>query len=47
MRAAEYLRVSTDQQQYSIENQQEAIAEYAATHGLKSFRHMPTRREAD
>lgn len=29
MRAAEYVRVSTDQQQYSIVNQQAAIAEYA------------------
>ncbi len=32
MRAAEYVRVSTDLQQYSIANQQAAIAAYAAQH---------------
>ena len=30
MRAAEYVRVSTEHQEYSIVNQQAAIAEYAA-----------------
>src|SRR3974390_2785778 len=35
MRAAEYVRVSTDMQQYSILNQQTAIAEYAASHGFE------------
>ena len=35
MRAAEYVRVSTDLQQYSITNQQAAIAEYAAKHNLQ------------
>lgn len=29
MRAAQYVRMSTDQQQYSIENQKAAIAIYA------------------
>src|SRR5215469_11633946 len=38
MRAAEYVRVSTDQQQYSIRNQQAAIAEYAAAHGFEVVR---------
>lgn len=35
MRAAEYVRVSTDQQQYSIENQRATIAEYALLHKLE------------
>ena len=35
MRAAEYVRVSTDLQQYSIVNQQAAIAEYAAQHNYE------------
>lgn len=34
MRAVEYVRVSTDHQQYSIVNQQAAIAEYALRHGF-------------
>lgn len=38
MRAAEYVRVSTDHQQYSIANQQAAIAEYAALHGFEIVR---------
>lgn len=38
MRAAEYVRVSTDQQQYSILNQQAANAEYAAKHGFEIVR---------
>jgi DNA invertase Pin-like site-specific DNA recombinase len=33
MRAAQYLRMSSDNQRYSSENQQTAIAEYAALHG--------------
>lgn len=40
-RAAEYLRMSTDQQQYSTQNQSAAIAAYAAAHGMtivKSYR---------
>ena len=32
--AAQYLRMSTDQQQYSLENQAEAIQRYAISHGL-------------
>jgi DNA invertase Pin-like site-specific DNA recombinase len=38
MRAAEYVRVSTDLQQYSIDNQRAAIAEYAV---LYNFDHVP------
>ena len=38
MRAAEYVRVSTDLQQYSIDNQQAAIAEYAAQHNFEIVR---------
>ena len=38
MRAAQYLRMSTDHQQYSIENQKAAIAEYALQHGLEVVR---------
>jgi DNA invertase Pin-like site-specific DNA recombinase len=34
-RAAQYVRMSTDQQQYSIENQATAIAEYAAANGFQ------------
>jgi DNA invertase Pin-like site-specific DNA recombinase len=33
--AAQYLRVSTDRQEYSLENQVQAIAEYAESHGLR------------
>jgi DNA invertase Pin-like site-specific DNA recombinase len=32
--AAQYLRVSADQQQYSLENQAEAIQRYAKSHGF-------------
>ena len=34
LRAAQYVRMSTDHQQYSTENQAETIREYAARHGL-------------
>ena len=34
-RAAQYVRVSTDHQQYSPENQLEVIRQYAATHGME------------
>ena len=33
IRAAQYLRMSSDNQRYSTENQQNAIAEYAKAHG--------------
>ena len=33
--AAQYLRMSTDQQQYSLDNQADAIARYAAHHGFQ------------
>ncbi len=35
MRAAQYVRMSTEHQQYSIENQRAAIAEYAQEHGIE------------
>src|ERR1035438_1042412 len=35
MRAAEYLRVSTDLQQYSVTNQHAAIVDYAAQHNYE------------
>jgi DNA invertase Pin-like site-specific DNA recombinase len=33
--AAQYLRMSTDHQQYSLDNQADAIARYASLHGFK------------
>jgi DNA invertase Pin-like site-specific DNA recombinase len=33
--AAQYLRMSTDLQQYSLDNQADAIAQYAARHGFR------------
>jgi DNA invertase Pin-like site-specific DNA recombinase len=38
IRAAEYIRTSTDQQRYSVENQAETIREYAAGHGMSVVR---------
>ena len=38
MRAAEYVRASTDKQQYSIINQQATIAVYAASNGFEVTR---------
>jgi DNA invertase Pin-like site-specific DNA recombinase len=35
MRAAQYVRMSTELQQYSIENQMSAIAEYAVSHDFE------------
>jgi DNA invertase Pin-like site-specific DNA recombinase len=37
-RAAEYVRMSTDHQKYSTENQAEAIRQYAARRGLEIVR---------
>ncbi|SFN24603.1 Site-specific DNA recombinase [Nitrosospira briensis] len=37
-RAAEYVRMSTDHQQYSTENQSDRIREYAALHGIEIVR---------
>lgn len=37
-RAAQYVRMSTDHQQYSIQGQKEAIAEYAALNGIEIVR---------
>jgi len=36
--AVQYVRMSTDMQRYSIENQSDAIARYAATHALRIVR---------
>jgi DNA invertase Pin-like site-specific DNA recombinase len=33
--AAEYVRMSTEEQRYSIANQRQAIAEYAREHGFE------------
>ncbi len=38
LRAAEYVRMSTEGQQYSIANQQAAIRQYASDHGLTIVR---------
>lgn len=35
VRAAQYVRMSTEHQQYSTENQAEVIARYAAEHGME------------
>jgi DNA invertase Pin-like site-specific DNA recombinase len=35
LRAAQYVRMSTEHQQYSTENQAEVIARYAAQHGME------------
>ena len=37
-RAAEYVRMSTEHQQYSTENQSDRIREYAARHGIQIVR---------
>lgn len=38
VRAAQYVRMSTDHQKYSTENQAEAITEYAVKHGMEIVR---------
>lgn len=38
IRAAEYARMSTEHQQYSIENQGDAIRQYAARRGMTIVR---------
>lgn len=38
VRAAEYVRMSTDHQKYSTENQAEAIRHYAAARGIEIVR---------
>ena len=38
VRAAQYVRMSTDHQRYSTENQQTAIAKYASQHGMEIVR---------
>jgi hypothetical protein len=46
-RAAQYVRMSTEHQQYSTENQAEVIQQYAARRGLVSFALTQTRERAD
>src|SRR5271154_1001416 len=38
VRAAQYVRMSTDHQRYSTENQAEAIQQYADAHGMQIVR---------
>ena len=38
VRAAQYVRMSTDHQRYSTENQQASIAKYASQHGMEIVR---------
>ena len=38
LRAAQYVRMSTEHQQYSPENQSDVIREYAAKHGMEIIR---------
>ena len=38
VRAAQYIRMSTDQQRYSLSNQAAAIETYAASHGFEIVR---------
>jgi DNA invertase Pin-like site-specific DNA recombinase len=38
LRAAQYVRMSTDHQKYSTQNQEDAIADYAARHNLTIVR---------
>ena len=38
VRAAQYVRMSTDHQRYSTENQAEAIQAYADAHGMEIVR---------
>jgi DNA invertase Pin-like site-specific DNA recombinase len=46
LRAAQYVRMSTNHQRYSIENQAAAIAAYAATHNLTIVRTYADRGES-
>src|SRR5215475_11911626 len=41
IRAAQYVRMSTDLQQYSIQNQMESIAAYAASRNITIVRSYP------
>ena len=42
-RAAEYVRMSTEHQQYSTENQADKIREYAARRGIEIIKTYDTR----
>lgn len=46
IRAAEYVRMSTEHQQYSTENQRNRIREYAVRRGLEIVRTTLTRVKA-
>ena len=39
--AAQYVRMSTDHQRYSTENQRDAIQAYADKHGIAAIVHRP------
>jgi hypothetical protein len=41
-RAAQYVRMSTEHQQYSPENQLDIIRQYAAAHNMEIVRNTPT-----
>ena len=38
LRAAQYVRMSTEHQKYSTENQADALAQYAQKHGIEIVR---------
>ena len=44
IRAAQYVRMSTEHQQYSTENQSDVIREYAAKRGMEIVRATPDQR---
>ena len=41
-RAAHYVRMSTEHQQYSPENQLEVVRQYAAAHNMEIVQEYPT-----
>ena len=45
-RAAEYVRMSTEHQQYSTENQRDRIRDYATRRGFEIVRTMPMKEKA-
>ena len=46
LRAAQYVRMSTEHQQYSVDNQAEAIRRFAAAEGMEIEGHIPTKAKA-
>jgi DNA invertase Pin-like site-specific DNA recombinase len=47
LRAAQYVRMSTEHQQYSLESLLEVIRKYAAAHQMESFVSIRISGEAD